>query len=303
MSKKVVITGATGLIGKKIARRLIDGGDEVTIFTRSVDNSKAVIPYASDYVHWAINSPEWKQHLEGKDAVINLAGENLMAKRWSPEHKKNIRESRILSTRALINVINELKNKPKVFVSASAIGYYGNSETEVDETSPRGDGFLAGVVDEWEKESEPLEKYGVRRVIIRIGIVLDKNEGALAKMILPFKLFAGGPLGSGNQWMSWIHIDDLVNLFLFAVDNENIEGTVNGVSPNPVTMKEFARATGRALNRPSVFRVPEFILYLLLGEAAEVIAGGAKVDPKRAVELGYNFEYKDFETAVRNLLR
>ena len=303
MNKKIVITGATGLIGRKIAKRLIERGDEVIIFSRSIEKAMRSVPNAARYVHWDINSEEWKQNLNGIDVVINLSGENLMAKRWSSEQKKKIRDSRILSTKALVTTINELPDKPKVFVSASAVGFYGNPETEVDETFPPGKGFLAEVVKDWEKESEPLNKIGVRRVIVRIGIVLDKDGGALEKMVLPFKLFIGGPLGSGNQWMSWIHIEDLVKLFLFAIDNEDVEGVVNCVSPNPVNMKEFAKTIGITLKRPSIFKVPPFVLKMILGEASKTVLEGVKVSPAKVLNFGYEFGYKNIQEAIEDLLR
>jgi uncharacterized protein (TIGR01777 family) len=303
MSKKIIITGATGLIGRKMISRLIEIGDEVTVFTRSIDKAQKVIPGTVHFINWDFKSDVWKQHLKGKDAVINLAGENLMHKRWNEEHKKNIRASRILSTRALVNAIEELSDKPKVFITASAVGFYGNSEVEVDETSPAGKGFLAEVVRDWEKESEPLEEIGVRRAVIRIGIVLDKNEGALAKMVLPFKLFLGGPLGSGTQWMPWIHIDDLVNLFLFVIYNENVEGVINGVSPKPVRMREFAKAIGLVLKRPAIFSVPSVILNLILGEASNTVLEGARVMPVRILNYGYKFQFDEIYLALRNLLK
>ncbi len=302
MNNKVVITGATGFIGKKIVRKLIERGDEVTIFTRSIANARTIFPDASHFVEWDFKSTGWAKYLEGKDAVINLAGENLMAKRWSSKHKINIRDSRILSTRALVRAISNLKNKPQLFISISAVGFYGHSEFEVDETSHIGNGFLAEVVGDWENESVQIKNMGVRRVIIRAGVVLDKNEGALSKMILPFKLFIGGSLGSGNQWMSWIHIDDLVNLFLFALDNKKVEGIINGVSPNPVRMDEFAKTIGSVLNRPSLLRVPEFVLKLILGEASVTVLEGAKVMPKRASNFGYKFSYKNLQDTFRQIL-
>ncbi len=303
MNRKIVIAGATGLIGKKFCSRLIERGDEVTILTRSVDNAKTVIPRAAKYVYWNLLSSDWMKELEGADAVINLAGENLMAKRWTDEHKKNIRDSRIVATQKIIEAVTSLKEKPKVFVSASAVGFYGSSENEVDETSKMGEGFLAQLVDDWEKETQKVDELNIRRVNIRIGIVLDKNEGALAKMITPFKFFIGGPLGSGNQWMPWIHIDDLTNIFLFSVDNDNVKGIINGVSPNPVRMNEFAGTIGKILNRPSIFKLPGFVLKLILGEAASVVLEGANVKPKKLQMLGYKLLYDDLEKALAAILR
>ncbi|MCX6169835.1 MAG: TIGR01777 family oxidoreductase [Ignavibacteriales bacterium] len=301
--KKVLLTGATGLIGKSIAAKLIQRGDEVTIFTRSVNKAKTIIPIAAEYVAWNLERDDWQVKLEGKDAVIHLAGESVMAKRWNNEHKKNIYNSRIDSTRILIEAIGKTVDKPKVFISASAIGYYGNSDEPVTEKSNPGKDFLANVVRDWEKETEEVERLRVRKVNIRIGIVLDKHEGALARMITPYKFFIGGPLGSGRQWFPWIHINDVAGIFLFALDNENVRGVLNAVSPNPLRMNEFCKTLGGVMHRPSLFKVPAFVLKIIFGEAAEVLLGGAKVIPKRTIELGYIFNFVKAEDALKNLLK
>jgi uncharacterized protein len=300
--KKVVLTGATGLIGKNIAEKLIRRGDEVTIFSRSVDKAKRIIPNASEYVNWNLEQNDWRPMLEGKDVVIHLAGENVMARRWNGVHKKNIYNSRIDSTRILVEALRETKRKPEVFISASAVGYYGNSEEPVTEKSKPGNDFLAGVVKDWEKEAEVVEQFGVRRVNVRTGIVLDKNEGALAQMILPFKYFIGGPLGTGKQWFPWIHIDDVAGIFLFALDNENVHGALNAASPNPLRMNNFCKTLGAVMHRPSLFKVPAFVLKIIFGEGSEVLLGGAKVIPERTIELGYIFNFVKAEEALKNLL-
>jgi uncharacterized protein len=303
MMKKVILTGATGLIGKNNASKLIQRGDEVTIFTRSVDKAKRIIPNAAEYVFWNSERDDWQPKLESKDAVIHLAGENVMAKRWNEEHKKNIYNSRVDSTRILVKTIENAVDKPKVFISASAIGYYGNSEESVSEKSNSGKGFLSEVVRSWEKETNEVDRLGVRRVNIRIGIVLDKYEGALEQMITPYKFFIGGPLGSGKQWFPWIHIDDVAGIFLFALDNENVYGILNAVSPNPLRMNEFCRTLGAVMNRPSLFKVPAFVLKIIFGEGADVLLGGAKVIPERTIELGYIFNFVEVEKALKNLLK
>ena len=300
--KKIVLTGATGLIGKKIADLLIRLGDEVTIFTRSIDRAKQIIPNAADYVEWNLKLDNWQAALEGKYAVIHLAGENVMAKKWNEQHKKNIFNSRVDTTRALVNAIEKVADKPKVFIAASAIGYYGNSEQSVTEESKPGDDFLARVVRAWEEETKKIDLFKVRRVNVRTGIVLDKNEGALARMIMPYKFFVGGPLGSGKQWFPWIHIDDVVGIFLHALDNENVEGAVNCVSPNPVTMNQFAETIGKTLKRPSFLRMPEFLLRLILGESSSVVTGGSKVSSSKIISCGYKFKYSYIEEALNNLL-
>ncbi len=300
--KKVILTGATGLIGKNIADKLIQRGDEVTIFTRSVDKAKLVIPNAVEYVAWNYEQDDWKKKLDGKDAVIHLAGENVMAKRWNVEHKKNIYNSRVATTRSLVRAIENVKDKPNVLISASAVGYYGNSEEPVTEESKHGKDFLANVVRDWEKETEEISRHGVRRVNIRTGIVLDKHEGALARMITPYKFFIGGPLGSGRQWFPWIHLEDVAGIFLFALDNENVHGALNAVSPNPLRMNEFCNTLGAAMHRPSLFKVPAFVLKIIFGEAAEVLLSGAKVIPERTMGEGYKFRFENIENALKNLL-
>ena len=300
--KKVLLTGATGLIGKRIADKLIRRGDEVTIFTRSVDKAKQIIPGAAEYVSWNLNRDDWQSSLEGTDAVIHLAGENVMAKRWNKEHKENILNSRVDGTRALVNAIGHAEKKPKVFISASAVGFYGSSEQPVTEESLPGKDFLADVVSAWENETKKVDEYKVRRVNIRTGIVLDKNEGALAQMITPFKYFIGGPLGTGEQWFPWIHIDDTVGIYLFSLDNENINGILNAVSPNPLRMEEFCKTLGALMHRPSLFKVPAFILKLIFGEAADVLLTGAQVIPERTMELGYKFRFEKEEDALIDLL-
>jgi uncharacterized protein len=303
MNKKIVIAGATGFLGRNICSKLIERGDELIILTRSVEKAKKIIPDASKYIIWNYSSKEWYEEISGNDAVINLAGESLLSKRWNDKHKNEVRNSRIESTKALIEAIKLRDKRPKTFISASAVGFYGNSEFEVDENSPKGEGFLADLVDDWEKETAKVEELGVRKVCVRIGIVLDKNDGALEKMILPFKFFMGGPLGNGKQWMPWIHIDDLAKIFLFVLDNEKAEGIINGVSPNPVRMSDFAKTIGKVMKRPAIFKVPEFVLKLILGEASETIISGAKVFSGKAIKLGYKFEYDNLEEAIKNILK
>jgi hypothetical protein len=301
--KKIILTGATGVIGKNIAGKLTQRGDEITIFTRSVEKAKKIIPDAAEYIVWNPEQDVWKPKLEGKDAVIHLAGENLMAKRWSQSHKNNIYYSRINTTRILVEAIERTIEKPKIFISASAIGYYGNSEEPVTENSISGKDFLANVVKDWENESKKIYRIGIRRVNIRTGIVLDKNEGALGRMITPYKFFVGGPLGSGKQWFPWIHIEDLTGIYLFALDNENVHGILNAVSPNPLRMNEFCKTLGTVLNRPSLFKVPAFLLKIIFGEGAEVLLNGAKVIPERTVKLGYVFNFERAEEALKNLFK
>lgn len=298
---KVAITGATGLIGKKIVKKLIERGDQVLVLTRSVEKTKGLFSANVDLVEWDIKSKDLHTNLEGVDAVIHLAGENVMGKRWNAGHKKKILESRVLGTRSIVDAIYKMDNRPKVLVGASAVGYYGNSEIQVDESSTVGAGFLADVVKAWEDETAKVELLNVRRVNVRIGIVLDKNDGALGKLLTPFRFFVGGPLGSGKQWFPWVHVDDVVDLFLFSLDN-NINGVLNAVSPEIVRMNVFCKILGKVMKRPYLFNVPEFILKLVVGEAAEVILSGANVTPNRTIELGYKFRYPKLQSALEEIL-
>ncbi|MEJ5351860.1 MAG: TIGR01777 family oxidoreductase [Melioribacteraceae bacterium] len=302
MQRKIIITGATGLIGRKISEFLIKDKNHLIIFSRRPEEAKKIITNAAEYVLWDYeNSSEWKEYLEDADAVINLAGESIISKRWNEKTKQRIYNSRIISTRSLVNAIKETTHKPECFISASAVGFYGNRNEEVNENSEKGNGFLANLVFDWENESQVLENYNVRTVNIRLGTVLSMNGGALPKLVKQFKLFFGGTLGSGNQWFPWIHIDDAAEIFLFALDNK-IHGILNAVSPNLITQKEFSKTLAKVLGRPCIFRIPEYLLKIILGEAANVILEGAKVYPKKTIEYGYKFKFDNLEKALRNLL-
>ena len=302
--KKIVITGATGLLGGRISKKLIERGDELTIFTRSPERAKKIIPDAKNYVKWDSSEDDrWIEHLDSKDAVIHLAGENIMGKRWDENHKKKLFDSRVIGTRKIVEGCGKVKNKPGVFICASAIGYYGSSYTDqFDENSEAGNDFIAGLVASWEKEASEVAKYGIRSVNIRTGIVLDTRGGAFAKMITPFKYCVGGPLGNGNQWFSWIHFDDLVGIYLFALE-KNISGILNTCSPNPVRMKEFSKTMGRVMQRPSVFNIPYTVLKLLYAEGANEIIKSAKVMPRRTIEYGYKFKFEIAKEAIKDLLK
>jgi uncharacterized protein (TIGR01777 family) len=240
--------------------------------------------------------------MDGADGVIHLAGEPIAAKRWSDKQKERIRSSRILTTRALVEAIAKAKERPKFLLNGSAIGYYGahGDETLTEEAHP-GNDFLARLSIEWEKEATRAEEHGLRVIRLRTGIVLGKGGGALAKMLLPFKLFIGGPLGSGKQWMSWVHLEDEIGLIQLLIENPQARGAVNATAPNPVTMKEFCQTLGRALHRPSWAPVPAFVLRLMLGEMAEMLLTGQRVLPEKALSLGYRFRYPDLREALRAL--
>lgn len=305
MPRKVIITGATGLIGCRLYNALKQHGDEITVFTRSPEKAKQELPGAEEYIKWGTEeSGAWEENINDKNAVIHLAGASLAGKRWTDDYKKQILKSREVGTRGLVNAIGKATNKPDVFVCASAIGYYGSSDEKVfTEESPTGNDFVSDVCRVWETEAAKVEQYGVRRVSIRTGIVLDKNEGALAKMLLPFRLFIGGPLGKGDQWMSWIHVDDITRIYLNAVDDNKISGPVNATSPNPVTMNILADTLGKVIKRPSFFRVPGFILRAVLGEMSDTVLSGQKVLPQRLIEMDYNFKYTDLSLALSSLLK
>lgn len=308
MSKTVVLTGGTGLIGKALVSALTQRGDKVLLLVRNPEKAKSELPNLAGYYAWDAmsESGEWTRALASADAVIHLAGTPVAA-RWNDDYKKEIYDSRIISTRNLVRAIAQLEAKPKVFVTASGVGYYGNQGYDsnvaiLDESAPPATDFLARVCVDWEKEAYEAEKLGVRAVAVRTGVVLSTKGGALEKMLTPFKLFAGGPIGSGKQWVSWIHIDDQVGLYLFAVDNEMVKGALNAVAPNPVQMSELAQTLGKVLSRPSLFPVPKAALELLFGEAASVIAEGQRVVPKRALELGFSFKYPTLEGALRDVV-
>jgi uncharacterized protein (TIGR01777 family) len=292
---KVAVAGANGLIGSNLVRALRARGDEVVPLVRN--------PRNPGEVRWDPKAGgEWTRALDGVDGVVNLAGANVGGKRWSEDYKKEIRESRLQATRALVEGMRSASRRPRVFVSASAVGYYGGrGDEEVTESTPPGRDFLAEVCKAWEGEAAHAEQLGVRTVLLRTGVVLDGNDGALKKMVPPFKAFVGGPIGSGRQWVPWIHIGDEVGLILWALDG-TVRGPVDATAPNPARMKDFARALGRALGRPSLLPVPGFALRLAMGEMAEVLLEGQRAVPRKALEGGYRFQFEDLERAFRDVL-
>jgi uncharacterized protein len=303
---KIAITGATGFIGSKLVKKLSDRGEEIIIFVRDLEKAKRIFPPAAFPKLTIVRADlkvagEWQQNLSNCDAVVNLAGEPI-AERWTPEHKQNIIDSRQLGTRNLVAAIQAAKIKPKVLVSASAVGYYGTSETAVfEENSPPGKDFLAEVCQAWETEALAVKTAGVRLTILRLGIVLG-DGGALGKMLAPFKMFAGGPIGTGRQWFSWIHCDDLINLIIAAIDRPEFDGTFNATSPQPVRMSEFCRTLGEVLSRPSWLPVPSFVLEVMLGDGAIVVLEGQQVLPKQTVSIGFKYEYDSLKTALKQII-
>ncbi len=301
---KIIITGATGLIGRNLCEKLTERGDEITVFTRNVEEAKISLPKVKNFVEWDYrNTEKWENEINRKDAVIHLAGANLFGKRWNHDYKRKIAGSRQISTRNIVNAIINAKIKPSTFICSSAVGFYGNRGNELlTEDSSHGNDFLAQVCKTWEEEAAKVESAGVRRVSIRTGIVLSTNDGALKQMLLPFKLFVGGPLGNGKQWFPWIHIDDLINAYIFSLDNSNIKGAVNGVSPNPTTMNKFVKTLGKILHRPSFFNTPEFILKIVIGEFAESILASIRAVPEKLISNNFKFKYEGLNSALKNLL-
>jgi uncharacterized protein len=304
MAKKIIITGATGLIGAKLCNALVKRGDDVTIFTRNISRGKKELQEIKKIVEWDYRKPEqWKSELNGKDAVIHLAGANLAGRRWSEQYKKIIIDSRITSTKNLISGMEDIDEKPDLFICASAVGYYGDKDEElITEQSPPSNDFLADLCKKWEREASKAEFLGMRRVSLRQAPILSKKEGMLKEMKLPFKLFLGGPIGTGKQWLPWIHIEDLVNIYLFLLENKNITGPVNAASPNPVRMSEFAEVMGKVLQRPSYFKIPKFLIRIIKGEVADSVTASQRVLPQKLLDAGFDFNFKDVQTALRDLL-
>jgi hypothetical protein len=305
MNKKIIITGATGLIGNPLCRALINRGDEVTVFTRNTDLAKKVLGEKVTYLKWDYKNPSaWQYSLNNHDAIIHLAGANLSDKRWTKKYKKIILDSRVNGTRSLVEAINETHTKIKVFISSSAVGFYGSSGDNIlIEDSASGNDFLAKVCLAWEKEAQKVNGFGIRTALLRQGVALSSNGGALKRFLLPFKFFVGGPLGNGKQWFSWIHIKDLIAIYLFILDNSDVSGAINTVSPNTVRMNEFAKTLGKSLKRPSIIKVPEFALRILVGEVTSSIVASQRVIPKRLIDHGFKFKFENLEEALKDLLK
>jgi hypothetical protein len=303
---KIAITGATGLVGSRLVEKLNAQGNQLVIFSRNPDKASKVFPSVVfpniEVVKYnPQESGDWQQKISGCDAVINLAGEPI-AERWTAKQKQAILESRQLGTRKLVEAIAQAAIKPQVLISGSAIGYYGTSETAIfEEDSSPGNDFLAQVCQKWEAEAEKVRELGVRLVIFRIGIVLA-NGGALGKMIGPFKMFAGGPIGSGRQWFSWIYLEDLSELISQALTRSDMSGVYNATSPNPVLMSQLCRTLGEVMNRPSWLPVPDFVLELLLGDAAVVVLEGQQVLPTKTQATGFQYRYPELKAALSEIV-
>lgn len=304
---KIAISGGTGFVGSQLVERLHKQGHQILILTRNTTFARRVFPQevftnVEIVAYTPTISGAWQDSIAGCDGVVNLAGEPIAEKRWTPEEKEKILKSRQLGTQKIVEAIAKANPQPKVLVNASAIGYYGTSETATfDETSTSGQDFLAGVCQAWEAEAQKVKDAGVRLVILRLGIVLGLG-GALGKMITPFKLFAGGPIGSGRQWFSWIHIEDLVSLIIQALTQPDMEGVYNATSPKPVRMNDLSQTMGDVMNRPSWLPVPAFALEALLGDGAIVVLEGQQVLPKRTLESGFKYQYPNLQPALKEIL-
>ena len=296
--RKALVTGATGFVGKRLCKIL----PTTNVLTRSPEHAPAELSGAACFRWDPSGGPPPPEALEGCDAVFHLAGEPVAEGRWNKAKKQRIRDSRVVGTNHLIDGLRGMEQPPQVLVSASAVGYYGSRGDEVlKEDSAPADDFLAEVCQEWESAALNAEEFGMRVVTIRIGLVLGSTGGALAKMLPLFKLGAGGRLGNGRQWVPWIHVNDLARLFVFAAESASLNGAVNGVAPHPVSNREFTKALGHAVRRPTIFPAPALALRLGLGEFANILLASQRVEPRAALGAGFEFHYRAIESALANL--
>lgn len=299
-SKNILVTGGTGFIGSYLCEELMRRGHYLTILTRSPEKYSEQSSKNQAFMSW--DDPLAPQ-MEKTDVVINLAGESLFGQRWTEQVKKSIYNSRINTTSKLVKAMKQAEKRPALFISASAVGIYGDRGDDLlDESEKPGNDFLSEICSDWEAESKKAKSLGVRVVNPRIGIVLEDNGGVAEKMKLPFTFFTGGPLGNGRQYVPWIHMADLCNALIYPMENETLEGAYNAAAPTPETMNELARVMGKVMNRPSIFRVPEFMLKLILGEAANPILSSLRVQPKVLQLTGFEFQFEDLEEALADIM-
>ncbi|MCB9078408.1 MAG: TIGR01777 family protein [Anaerolineaceae bacterium] len=301
---RVLITGGTGTIGRRLTDLLLKEGYEVTILSRKA-LKPARLPTKVTFLQWDGKTAKgWGNHLDAVDAVVNLAGAGIADERWTAERKKLILNSRVNAGQAVVEAFELVSQKPQVLIQASGVNYYGmDQEKAFTEADGPGHDFLAEVCIHWEAATAPVEAMGVRRVIIRTGAVLDPAEGALPKLAMPVRFFIGGPLGSGRQWLSWIHYADEIGAIKFLIETEAARGPINLTSPQPVRNKELAQAIGRVLHRPAIMPAPGLAVKLMVGELADVVLEGQKVVPAALQRLGYSFQYPQLDAALKNLLR
>ncbi len=289
------------MIGRHIAEAIVKRGDEFIALTTNADSAAKKLSSAKKIVEL---NDYLKLRDEKIDAVINLAGANLGSKRWNDKTKKEFYDSRIDTTAKLVNLFSQMPVKPEVLVSASGADYYGDcGSKDVYEDSPRADSFLGKLTGDWEQVALKAETYGLRVVVLRTGFVMAKNSEAVDKLLMPYKLFVGGPLGGGKQYVSWIHIDDLVGIYLYAIDIPGISGIYNAASPNPKTMKGFGKSAAKVLHRPAIFPVPGIVVKLIAGEMAAVVLEGRRALPKKLIDAGYNFKFPRVEDAWKDVLK
>jgi uncharacterized protein (TIGR01777 family) len=305
---KTIISGGTGLIGSKLARNLAWEGHDVVVLSRNPASAPS-FPEEVQVVEWDAKTPTgWGSIVNQADAIINLAGESIAGngffpRPWTPERKMSILSSRINAGEAIVQAIQDAHRKPSILIQASAIGYYGPlDDTIVNEHNPAGSDYLARTCLEWENSTLAVEELGVRRVITRLGIVLTMKGGAFPRLMLPFRFFAGGPIGTGNQYYSWIDIEDVCDAFRYLVSHEEARGIYNLTAPHPVTNRDFSRILGKVMGRPSFFRIPRFAFEFMFGEVATVVVDGQRVLPERLNSLGFTFQFPKLEMAVRDLL-
>jgi uncharacterized protein len=299
---KILMTGGTGFVGKQLNSRFLQEGNEVTILTRSLKGSVPTPKGISYLLGDPTQKGPWQEAIPGHDVIINLAGASIFSK-WSDEYKKLIRDSRVFTTRNIIEGIPSKPDQQVTFFSTSAVGFYGfHGDEELDEGSPPGNDFLARLAIEWEAEAFKAREKGARVVITRFGIVLGEKGGALGQMIPLFKKLIGGPIGSGRQWFSWVHIQDLAEAFVFLMKHPEISGPVNVCAPHPVKNKDLAKALGKALHRPSFMPTPAFMIRLVLGEFGSVLLEGQRVLPRQLLKQGFTFQYPDIDRALQNIL-
>jgi uncharacterized protein len=300
----IVMTGGTGFIGRSLCASLCQEGHRVTLLTKRIEEAQRSSGSTVTTVEWTgREAGAWEHCLEGADAVINLAGAPIADGRWTDARKRLLTESRVLTTRLLVEAMSRRSSKPRTLVSASGIGYYGASDDRVlDEGAARGQGFLADLCLAWEAEALRAAELGVRVVTLRTGMVLEQDGGALPKMLLPFRLFTGGPIMPGTQWVSWIHRRDHIGLTQWVLKTPSVSGPVNVVAPEAVTMNGFCEGLGRVLHRPSWLPVPGFALSLALGELGTLMTTGQRVNPAKALSGGYVFHYPTLELALRAIV-
>ncbi len=304
MKKGVLITGGTGLIGQALAASLTDDGHEVIVLSRNPTRTSG-LPDGVRVEHWDAHTAEgWGHLIDDVDAIINLAGENIAAGRWTAKRRRRIIESRLNAGQAVVQAVKLAAHKPRVVIQASGIGYYGScGNEEMAEGAPAGNDFLAQLAIDWEASTAQVESWGVRRAIIRTGVVLSSRGGALPKMLLPFRLFVGGRLGSGQQWLPWIHIADEVGAICLLIDNGSASGPFNLTAPNPLTNTDFGRIVGKQLRRPAFMPVPSFVLRFLFGDMATLFLYGQRAVPQRLMQLGFTFKFPNIDSALQDILK